>query len=125
MESIKCAAIQYELLKEPGVIKYISGDNHSQCFQYFAMTNIRRADRNMDKEVEGFMTSLNRFVDRGEAYRIAKSTGQLIEEVPYPFLDAHNVKMCCRCVHDTLTNLDSVAACNCCDNWEFFAEGAV
>ncbi len=68
METIVCSAI-----RKDG--KIWTGLRHNNCIlSYFeeAGKQFGGAERN-----QGFMTSLDRYVDRREGYRIAKAAGQL------------------------------------------------
>ena len=73
MEKIKSAAIQYR--DHTGNLHIITGPNHAYCINMFSSLEILQRDR-LD-EVQGFVTTLNRFVDRTEAFQIAKSANQL------------------------------------------------
>lgn len=87
-ERIICSAIWYLDLKTP-VFKPINTDNgivfcghrHPHCLhQMIAMTGKRQCEAG--EEIQGFLTNLNRFVNRTEAATIALSCGQ-IKELQY------------------------------------------
>ena len=90
MEKIKCAAIKYRPLatmKED----IVTGPNHAECINYFMLAELYANERDMGFETQGFMTTEDRFVDRKEAYKIAKAAGQLlIEKEYYEQLDSYN-----------------------------------
>ena len=84
---IICAAIHYKdspLVKEcthnarnitEGVV--IAGWRHHNCIStYYALTGIPTKDREV--AVQGFLTSEGNFVDRKEAYKIARNANQLL-----------------------------------------------
>lgn len=91
-EYIVCAANWYKELPTPvhgvkninkGIV--FSGYGHAQCLhQMVAMTGKRQHEV---KEVQGFLTSKNRFVDREEGAEIALKSGQ-IKELKY-----HNTRL--------------------------------
>ena len=83
-EYIICAAIYYNdgapdtQIHKPknittGVV--ITGRRHCNCYETLAM--IYPDYKYKTHQTEGFLTSTNRFVDRYEAYTIAKREGQL------------------------------------------------
>lgn len=76
-EYISCAAIKY-YRKGSNTAEFVHGMNHGQCISAFSCMDLYASMRDMDREVQGFMTTLGRFVDRVEAYDIAKCEGQLI-----------------------------------------------
>lgn len=76
VEKIKSAAIKYRKNGDTE-FKYATGMSHSQCINYFSCIELRSNMRDMDAEVQGFMTSEDRFVDRVEALAIAKKAGQV------------------------------------------------
>ncbi len=69
-EFILCAAIDYE-----GVI--ICGHRHGDCYATLKMLKSVPADKLPSREYQGFITSLNRFVDRKEAWNIALVNNQI------------------------------------------------
>ena len=75
-EYIMCAAIKY-YIKGEDTAKYVIGGNHGQCIESFANMELYKTDRDMDREEQGFLTTSGRFVDRYEAWNIAKMAGQL------------------------------------------------
>ena len=76
MEKIKSAAIKYRKngSKE---FEYATGYSHSACIDYFSCIGLRSIDRDMGVEVQGFMTTEDRFVNRVEALKIAINANQL------------------------------------------------
>lgn len=71
-EFILCAAI-----KHGEVI--ISGHRHGNCYSVFSKLTGSYDSADMPgREDQGFLTSKNRFVDRKEAYRIAKANNQIV-----------------------------------------------
>jgi hypothetical protein len=93
MEKILCAAIWYkelplvkpEVLEPRGFSPYnvdkglvFCGWRHPNCiYQKVALTGLRDAESG--ENVQGFLTSENRFVDREEAAQIAFDAGQTKE----------------------------------------------
>lgn len=54
------------------------GFRHGQCiYSKYAITGLR--DVESGKHIQGFLTNLNRFVDRQEAWNIAKEANQIIK----------------------------------------------
>lgn len=53
----------------------IRGHRHHNCFQ--TAQSIPRYADNFDDKVQGFITSLNRFVGREEAYKLFVEAGQV------------------------------------------------
>ena len=96
MEKISSAAIKFYLKSDPDNAQYTWGANHGQCIEWFGCMGYYTTMRCMDKEVQGFMTTLGRFVDRKEAYQIAKKAGQLISDKEKSLgegvLDSYNVR---------------------------------
>ena len=94
-EYILCAAIWYldlpmkkpEVLDNRGFRPYnvdkgvvISGWRHGNCiYQMVGITGLRSVPPEAGKEIQGFLTSKNRFVDREEGGRIAFDAGQTDE----------------------------------------------
>lgn len=76
MEKIKCAAIKYKL-KGTTEYSYMCGMNHGACIGYFSAMDIPVSKRDIQNEVQGFMTTRDRFVDRREAMFIARAANQL------------------------------------------------
>ncbi len=87
-EKIICSAIWYKELPTPTYgpinVKYgivFGGHRHLQCLhQMVAITGKRQCE--VGEEVQGFLTNLNRFVDRTEGASIALKTKQ-IEKLKY------------------------------------------
>lgn len=92
MERILCAAIWYEEINFPksDVLKpflprninkgiVFCGWRHPNClYQMVAITGKYQCE--VGKEIQGFLTSENRFVNRQEAFRIAKEAKQILRE---------------------------------------------
>ena len=76
MEKIKSAAIKYRK-KGSKEFEYVTGYSHSACIDYFSCIELHSIDRDMEVEVQGFMTTEDRFVDRVEALKIATNANQL------------------------------------------------
>lgn len=96
MEKINSAAIKYFLKSDPETPCITWGASHGQCIEWFSFAGYYSSMRCMDKEVQGFLTTTGRFVDRKEAYQIAKKQGQLINDnnksLGEGVLDSYNVK---------------------------------
>ena len=88
-EHIICAAVHFHTNKqheeqptniESGLV--VAGRRHSDC--YMTVINLVGADFLSDfserdeAQVQGFITSTNRFVDRSEAWQIAEANNQII-----------------------------------------------
>ena len=84
-EFIMCSAIHYKngaestiTNIESGVV--ICGKRHGDC--YAILKGILPVDVNIselpDRDDQGFLTSHNRYVDRKEAWKIAKENGQIL-----------------------------------------------
>jgi len=71
-EIILCAAINYK-----GTI--ICGHRHSDCYSILKdlLSKYITYDDLPDREHQGFLTSFNRYVDRKEAWKIAKLNNQI------------------------------------------------
>jgi hypothetical protein len=98
-EYILCAAIWYkdlpmkrpEVLDNRGFRPYnvdrgvvVSGWRHGNCiYQMVAITGLRSIPAEAGEEIQGFLTSRNRFVDRKEAGEIAFANGQTNELKKY------------------------------------------
>lgn len=92
-EYILCAAVWYkdlpmkkpEILEPRGFRPYnvdrgvvVSGWRHGNCiYQMVAITGLRSIPAEAGEEIQGFLTNLNRFVDRQEGYDIAEAANQL------------------------------------------------
>ena len=93
-EYILCAAVWYkdfQVTMKPDKMPLLSyapknvdkgivfcGQRHHQCiYQMVVITG--KAQHEMGEEVQGFLTNINRFVDREEAYKIAIESGQIKE----------------------------------------------
>lgn len=83
-EYILCSAIWFDdgidtYVHQPKNIQrgfVVCGRRHHNCFTTVAMLMGLRKDRLTQKEVQGFLTNTDRFVDRTEAGEIAFSAGQ-------------------------------------------------
>ena len=70
-EFILCASLDYE-----GII--ISAHRHSDCYTLLRKLCPHILDEDLPKrENQGFLTSLNRYVDRKEGWKIAKTNNQI------------------------------------------------
>lgn len=96
-EYILCAAIHYKNGAkttvegvESGVI--VCGRRHSDC--YAVLQGIIGEDVDPatlpDRDDQGFLTSLNRYVGREEAFNIAKANDQILKISPLYGADAEN-----------------------------------
>lgn len=74
-EFILCAAIMYK-----GMV--ISGYRHGDCHELLdkLVPGIPESEQ-PGRESQGFLTSHNRYVDRAEAFKIAKENGQIIHNM--------------------------------------------
>lgn len=92
-EFIICSAIWYQdlptqRLLPKNIIKgtVILGYRHMQCIDLLKhLTNLRSVQKAIDgvgNYEQGFITNLNRFVDRNEAWIIAKNANQIINDNP-------------------------------------------
>ena len=71
-EFILCAAINYN-----GNI--VCGHRHGDCYEVLiALIGDIDTDKLPDRDSQGFLTSLNRYVGREEAWKIAKENKQII-----------------------------------------------
>jgi hypothetical protein len=87
-ERILCAAILYDdKIKHPHQPKNIEtgivicGRRHNNCYTILAglLGNIE-GKKSVGREGQGFITSLDRFVSRSEAFKIAKKQNQIYHE---------------------------------------------
>ena len=91
IERISCAAIWYMELPtsyfkpiniDKGVV--ICGHRHGDCISIIVATmklrTVTYADDGVGQHKQGFLTNMNRFVDRKEAMKIALDNGQTKEE---------------------------------------------
>lgn len=86
MERILCAAIHYKdgqwHVHQPknittGIV--VCGRRHHNCIHNMDILMQGRCDKTLvGREGQGFITSMDRFVSRAEAYKIAKAAGQLL-----------------------------------------------
>ena len=84
-EYILCAAIHYDDVKvyihQPTNIKtgfVIAGRRHHNCVYTFGILNKELVMKLKATHTDGFITNTNRFVDRKEAFKIAKDANQII-----------------------------------------------
>lgn len=80
IEKIKAAAFCFSVFtEENGMIHdTICGMNHADCFSFAAEKYGKRfMERNRDADMQGFITTKDRIVDRRAAYEIAKAADQL------------------------------------------------
>lgn len=100
-EYILCSAVWYKdlLLKKPEVLKIrgfspfnvdkgivFCGWRHTNCiYQMVAITGLKSIPSEAGEEVQGFLTSKNRFVDRKEAGEIAFKAKQINKEIDFLF----------------------------------------
>lgn len=86
IETIQCSAIWY---KETNTAKYlpvnitrgtvVCGHRHPHCIHTFiALTGKRSVEPEAGEYEQGFLTNLNRFVNREEAMIIARNVNQLL-----------------------------------------------
>lgn len=86
-EFILCAAIWIDdggkdYVHQPKNIEQgfiVAGRRHHNCFTTLAMLQGLKKERSNKNEVQGFITSLDRFVDRQEGAAIAFDAGQINE----------------------------------------------
>ena len=70
-EFILCASVMYEG-------KIISAHRHGDCHRLIRALLGDEADEKVGRKDQGFLTSLNRHVDRAEGFKIAKENNQII-----------------------------------------------
>lgn len=91
-ETIICAAIWYKELPTqvflPKNIKngiVVCGHRHGHCIDIVKMLSglrtVKIAPDGVGETIQGFLTNTNRFVDRVEAYQIAKDRNQLNDRI--------------------------------------------
>ncbi len=61
-----------------GILKSMFYDNYRDC----TMCNVKRIEV-LNNDIQGFLTSTNRFVDRMEGLTIAKANNQLLHKEPF------------------------------------------
>lgn len=88
---IKAAAIKYRLKDDPGVDRFTWGHAHSYCRHWFLFAEVYPSMRIPEHEEEGFLTDTGEFVDREQAYLIAREAGQLKHECADGRLISENV----------------------------------
>lgn len=100
-EYILCAAVLYE----DGIVYDLRPDNietglvvcgrrHGDCYMTILGLKPDYAETATERDNQGFMSSKNRYVDRVEAYQIAKAAGQLLmnlDEQEKPQLISENL----------------------------------
>lgn len=89
-ERILCAAIWFkdgkEYVHNPNNITsgyVICGRRHHNCYAILGQVLQPNKEYKQVEDVEGFITNLNRFVDRFEAWTIAENAKQIINESRY------------------------------------------
>lgn len=75
-EWITTAAIKYRI-KGEHEFKYVTGPNHSYCLDMLSCMDLYSTKRDMDVEEQGFCTNVRRFVNRKDAFEIARMAGQI------------------------------------------------
>lgn len=80
IEFIDCAAIKWRLKGNKGNGNIIKGPNHARCIEVFSIMDLYQKDRDLRFEKQGFLTNTGRFVDRKEAYSIARKADQLTSD---------------------------------------------
>ena len=85
-EFILCAAIYYEdgikRKHQPANISagvVVCGQRHANCF--IVLNELLQDKFDKTKHHQGFLTSKGRFVDRVEAFQLAKKSGQIITPI--------------------------------------------
>lgn len=89
---IKCAAVRWCYANESEAKRIITGMSYSYCYDALTAQEIYSNHRNLALEQEGFLTDDEKFIDRHEAYLIAKAAEQLISESPSEILQSYNIK---------------------------------
>ena len=89
---IKCAAVRWCYANESEAKRIVTGMGHSYCYDALTAQEIYSNHRNLALEQEGFLTDDEKFIDRHEAYLIAKAAGQLISESTSEILQSYNIK---------------------------------
>jgi nucleoside phosphorylase len=90
MEKILCAAVWYDdgekHIHQPKNVEsgfVVAGRRHHNCFATVTIIADFEGSQDLKKKsqiTQGFITSLDRFVDRAEAAKIAKNAGQVASE---------------------------------------------
>ena len=88
-EQIICSAIWYDdtekYAHQPSNITsgfIVAGMRHHNCYMtIYCLRGIDKSFQSLEKE-QGFLTNLNRFVDRKEGLLIARSANQLLDSEP-------------------------------------------
>ena len=88
MEKILTPCVKYRRKSDPNKDWFAVAPDHAGCYDVLRFLEIY--DRH--DEVEGFQTTEGRFVDRHEAYMIAKNAHQLFREEPNEILKSYNLK---------------------------------
>ena len=86
MEKILTSCVKYKRKSDPSKDWFAVAPDHAGCYDVLSFLEIY--DRY--NEVEGFQTTEGRFVDRHEAYIIAKNARQLVREDPSEILKSYN-----------------------------------
>lgn len=81
MERIRAACIKYRTYQDPNTTSYIEGPLHSTCLDLLTSKGLDPSKRIPEFEHHGFITTKDRFIDRHEAYKLAKAKCQLRYEV--------------------------------------------
>lgn len=79
-EYIICAAINYTKFecKDGSIGLIVCGRRHHDCINVF--WNLSGIPTRRPNDIQGFMTSKNRFLDREEAAKLALEIGQIVDE---------------------------------------------
>ena len=87
LEFIICSALWYRdgltypeqpLNIDSGIV--IAGRRHNNCYQTLKLLKPDANDKLIDATDMGFITSYNRFLNRAEAFTIAKAMGQIFND---------------------------------------------
>lgn len=80
---IICAALKINKEDEEPII--VAGLRHGDCYETLYKLNKELSSyaRRKDLIIDGFLTSVNTFVDRREAYFIAKQCGQISSQAQH------------------------------------------
>lgn len=80
METIAAAACVFSFKDSLKDDLIVHGQHHSDCISWLAFADIPQSTIDKSKTQQGFITNLGRFVNREEAYQIAKTANQLTSE---------------------------------------------
>lgn len=102
MEKIYCAAIWYKDLPtakylpnniEKGLV--VEGHRHGDIIRtvvnLLGKRTVEKGENSVGETVQGFVTNENRFVDRSEAMKIARSANQIISDTNFPELYSEDI----------------------------------